>query len=80
MDAWMDDPAECCEKSGVQMPSLLTEENLYQTSSGIMLQKDTAEEAGGEEDGQECGICTLPHPHTILVPCEHHFCKDCWQE
>ncbi len=78
LEAWMDNPADCCEKSGVEMPSLLTEENLYQSSSGVsVLRTNEGEE---EEEGEECGICTLPSSHSIFVPCEHHFCKDCWQQ
>ena len=70
LNAWMRDPAETCEKAGVHMPSILSVDNL----------DDTLCAGGGGEDGEDCGICYLPISKQTLVPCEHKFCQDCWQQ
>ena len=73
LEAWMRDPAEVCEKAGVQLPSSLGIHNL-DGGEGLLM--------GGAypENEQECGICCLPSSVEVQVPCEHHFCKDCWKE
>ena len=71
LEAWMENPVECCDKSGVQMPTRLAEDNLDQ---------QLAASSGGGGEEAECGICTLLCSREIQVPCEHIFCKDCWQQ
>ena len=73
----MADPLECCEKSGVEMPTDLTADNLDQPS--VATGPEAMDEGGGPE-GVECGICTLPCAAVIQVPCEHTFCGECWKQ
>ena len=74
----MVDPLACCEKSGVEMPTDLTADNLDQ-SPGATAVPEVVDKGGGAE-GAECGICTMPCSKAIQVPCEHTFCRDCWKQ
>lgn len=69
----MRDPADVCEKAGVQLPASLGIHNL---DEGEGLQMSMV----GNESERECGICCLQSEVEVQVPCEHHFCKDCWKE
>lgn len=69
LDAWMEDPAACCDKAGVALPAKLSVDNL----------EDPACVKGGVER-EECSICTLLCVQEVMVPCEHVFCKSCWQQ
>lgn len=65
----MTDPAEVCENAGVELPPELGIHNL-----------DRGECESGVGVGElECGVCYLLSPPDVLVPCQHHFCTDCWK-
>ena len=75
----MRSPEDVCEKAGVQLPSSLGVHNLLEDGPGGW-------GAGGQvssidpQSEWECGICCVPSAVEVQVPCEHHFCKDCWKE
>ena len=76
----MASPAEACEAAGVQLPSELGVDNLDQPLIAAMTVREGGGGRGGGEEGEECGVCTLPSPREVQVPCEHHFCRECWQQ
>ena len=72
----MRSPNDVCEKAGVQLPSSLGVHNLLD---------DGLEDRGQANSNDlelewECGICCVSSAAEVQVPCEHHFCKDCWKE
>ena len=70
LEAWVEDPAQVCEKSGVDLPLELGAHHLDQ---------ECVSHVGGE-DVRECAVCYLTTPLEVVVPCQHHFCKDCWKQ
>ena len=70
----MRDAADVCEKAGVQMPSSL---GIHNMDEG---ERQTVEASRHVSSERECGICCLPSAVDVQVPCEHHFCGDCWKE
>ena len=70
LEAWMNDPAGTCDGAGVQLPAILSIDNIDQS---LLLDKNHAEDI-------VCNICYLPTKESIVVPCKHTFCKDCWQQ
>ena len=81
----MDNPADTCEKAGVQLPSNLGTHNLDVSEAGLHVEWGGGEGRGGEERGgegeeRECGVCVMPCGRDIVVPCGHFFCRDCWRQ
>ena len=66
----MDNPAEACEKAGVQLPSNLGMHNMDTSLSP----------RAGEGTETECGVCLGTFSPDIVVPCGHVFCRDCWRQ
>ena len=73
----MRDAADVCDKAGVQMPSSL---GIHNMDDGERLMVESACRASSASSERECGICCLPSAVEVQVPCEHHFCRDCWKE
>lgn len=71
LEAWMSDPVETCEKAGVQMPTVLSVDNLDDTLS------PTTHDKG---ESEECGICFMQIESKTMMPCDHMFCHECWQQ
>ena len=62
MHDWMVDPATTCEKAGVAMPNVLSEDNFDDTlSSGVAMVT---------EEEEECGICCLPITQCVSDLCD----------
>lgn len=73
LDAWMEDSAAVCEKAGVELPTELGDDQLDEECEGRV---------GDErcDTEKECGVCCLPTPPEVVVPCQHHFCSSCWKQ
>ena len=76
----MANPAEACDAAGVQLPTELGVDNLDQPLMAATKEGGGGGGGGGGGEGEECGVCMLPSPREIRVPCEHHFCRECWQQ
>ncbi|XP_050293473.1 ankyrin repeat and IBR domain-containing protein 1-like [Anthonomus grandis grandis] len=78
LEKWMKNPADCCEKAGVQAPSTVL---VHAGSLDSSISNDTASEAPKQE--VMCEICLNVIPseweHPIKMSCNHLFCKCCWQ-
>ena len=72
----MENPSDTCERAGVQLPSNLGTHNI--DASSVAPQREVRERGGVEV--RECGVCVLPCPPDIEVPCGHFFCRDCWRQ
>ncbi|XP_071823282.1 ankyrin repeat and IBR domain-containing protein 1-like isoform X2 [Apostichopus japonicus] len=77
LEAWISDPKECCESSGVKPPEnpdgLRSEHRLSSLEPGTLRR--------GFRENMSCAICfkdiLLDQP-LINIPCSHLFCKECW--
>lgn len=72
----MRSPNDVCENAGVQLPSSLGVHNLLDDGFGERGKMNSSD----FELEWECRICCLSSAPEVQVPCEHHFCKDCWKE
>lgn len=73
LQAWVVDPGAVCEEAGVVLPENLNIENI-DVVHGI------PDAMTPEDKLSECGVCTIPCVPGVAMPCEHIFCKDCWQQ
>lgn len=76
----MRNPEDVCEKAGVQLPSSLGVHNLLEDGPGGWGDSRGQVSSVDPRSEWECGICCVPSAMDVQVPCEHHFCKDCWKE
>lgn len=72
LEAWMTDPAGACEQAGVEMPAVLSLDNLDES----LCPRDNKPQG----EMVECGICYVPVEELVQVPCEHVFCRECWKQ
>ena len=70
----MTDPHASCEAAGVSMPNVLSADNIDDVMSSSKIEQEE------EKEEVECGICCLPITEAVLVPCDHSFCHECWQQ
>ncbi|KAK6165782.1 hypothetical protein SNE40_022633 [Patella caerulea] len=83
LEAWMTNPVDVCEKSGVMTPT-----NLYSDMPEVQDQLNSPLpspiKSSPTNPDPICDICTCSYTstdetvHTCVV-CDHHFCKECWQ-
>ena len=73
LQAWMENPGTVCEEAGVVLPENLDIDNLDVVHGVPDPLSPGAEQA-------ECGVCTTPCVPGVTMPCEHVFCKECWQQ
>lgn len=69
----MNDAAGTCDKAGVELPQILSIDNIDESLRATLLE-------GGQQLNLECNICYLEVDQVIDIPCEHIFCTDCWQQ
>lgn len=69
----MTDAAGTCDKAGVELPAMLTVDNIDESLRATLLE-------GGHQLNLECTICYLEVDQVIDIPCEHIFCTNCWQQ
>lgn len=74
LDAWITDPATTCDKAGVDLPPVLTIDNIDESMRTLGTLPGTASVE------LDCSICYLPIDDLVELQCEHTFCKDCWQQ
>ena len=72
LNAWIVDPRDVCEKAGVDLPEVLTLDNIDDTMP--------SKGGGGASNEIDCSICYCPIDELVEIQCEHLFCKDCWQQ
>ncbi|KAB0801262.1 hypothetical protein PPYR_02047 [Photinus pyralis] len=77
LEKWMKDPVECCQLAGVQAPSsALQHGNSWESSTS----SETNESFYKPEI--MCEICfslMSEWEQSILMSCQHIFCKHCWE-
>ncbi|XP_072034933.1 ankyrin repeat and IBR domain-containing protein 1-like [Amphiura filiformis] len=82
LEGWMNDPAECCENSGVKPPenlgSFVAEHQL--TTMDAATPDEKTEEEDQDDDAVMCDICTCGIEISVDTPCSHQFCKACWEK
>ncbi|XP_074650800.1 ankyrin repeat and IBR domain-containing protein 1-like isoform X2 [Tubulanus polymorphus] len=90
LEAWMEDPIECCNKCGVTPPASVHQE-LKPTDSHTIRTATTSAAASRLENSSSrwqtqidviCDICACLIPGNedeVPMTCDHQFCRDCWQ-
>eukprot|EP00731_Ephydatia_muelleri_P020266 Em0012g1091a len=73
LQAWVENPGAVCEDAGVMLPENLNIEN-------IDIVHGVPDAMTPEDKQSECGVCTTPCVPGVVMPCDHVFCKDCWQQ
>ena len=72
LDSWMNDPRETCENAGVELPSILSIDNIddhLTRDSSLNARQDAV-----------CSICFDTTTYDVRIPCEHTFCGECWKQ
>ena len=72
LNSWMTNPQLTCEKAGVDLPTILSIDNIdHHANDAVFTQERVI---------LECSICYCEPTNDIQIPCEHVFCTDCWQQ
>lgn len=92
LEAWMPNPEECCQRSGVQMPTpppsgynawdTLPSPRTPRTTRSSVTSPDELSLSPGDEDTPLCGICMCSisvFEEPVDIPCGHEFCRACWE-
>lgn len=74
LQEWLKDSEKVCVEAGVDLPQ---GGGLDMFAGGVGPEQQENEVK--EEMEKECGICCMLIHQRVLVPCEHHFCRDCWK-
>ncbi|XP_056009769.1 ankyrin repeat and IBR domain-containing protein 1-like isoform X2 [Ostrea edulis] len=79
LEAWMSDPLQCCDKSGVHPPaSVFCEKPVVQQSLDTDQHRPETQNSTGV-----CDICmetfVMSDDHVHMI-CDHMFCRECWKE
>ncbi len=75
LQAWLEDAEGVCAEAGVDMPE--------GDGQDFLAGEATTPQGRPKEGGEtfiECNICCMEIHHHVTVPCDHHFCRDCWRE
>ncbi|XP_060680901.1 ankyrin repeat and IBR domain-containing protein 1 isoform X1 [Hemiscyllium ocellatum] len=92
LEAWMLDPEDCCQRSGIQMPipppsgynawDTLPSPRTPRTTRSSVTSPDDISLSPTDEDALVCGICLCSisvFEDPVDVPCGHEFCRGCWE-
>ncbi|KAK6327206.1 hypothetical protein J4Q44_G00028510 [Coregonus suidteri] len=92
LEAWMSNSEECCQRSGVHMPSAppsgfnawdtLPSPRTPRTTRSSITSPDEISLTPGDDDGTLCGICMCPvsiFEEPVDMSCGHEFCRACWE-
>ncbi|XP_041707909.2 ankyrin repeat and IBR domain-containing protein 1 [Coregonus clupeaformis] len=92
LEAWMCNSEECCQRSGVHMPSAppsgfnawdtLPSPRTPRTTRSSITSPDEISLTPGDDDGTLCGICMCPvsiFEEPVDMSCGHEFCRACWE-
>ncbi|XP_072910580.1 ankyrin repeat and IBR domain-containing protein 1 isoform X3 [Hemitrygon akajei] len=92
LEAWMLNPEDCCQRSGIQMPipppsgynawDTLPSPRTPRTTRSSVTSPDDLSLSPTDEDAPVCGICMCSisvFEDPVDVPCDHEFCRGCWE-
>ncbi|XP_073438091.1 ankyrin repeat and IBR domain-containing protein 1 [Dendrobates tinctorius] len=92
LEAWMCSPENCCQRSGVQMPTpppsgynawdTLPSPRTPRTTRSSVTSPDEISLSPGDIDMALCGICMCSisvFEDPVEIPCGHEFCRTCWE-
>ncbi|XP_078394610.1 ankyrin repeat and IBR domain-containing protein 1-like isoform X3 [Cetorhinus maximus] len=92
LEAWMLNPEDCCQRSGIQMPipppsgynawDTLPSPRTPRTTRSSVTSPDDISLSPTDEDALVCGICLCNisvFEDPVDVPCGHEFCRGCWE-
>uniref|UniRef100_UPI00398F8C30 ankyrin repeat and IBR domain-containing protein 1 isoform X3 n=1 Tax=Pristiophorus japonicus TaxID=55135 RepID=UPI00398F8C30 len=92
LEAWMLNPEDCCQRSGIQMPipppsgynawDTLPSPRTPRTTRSSVTSPDDISLSPTDEDALVCGICMCTisvFEDPVDVPCGHEFCRGCWE-
>ncbi|XP_028841127.1 ankyrin repeat and IBR domain-containing protein 1 [Denticeps clupeoides] len=92
LEAWMSNAEECCQRSGVQMPTpppsgfnawdTLPSPRTPRTTRSSVTTPDDLSLTPGDDGTPLCGICMCSmsvFEEAVDMPCSHDFCRACWE-
>nr|XP_030713152.1 ankyrin repeat and IBR domain-containing protein 1 isoform X5 [Globicephala melas] len=92
LEAWMSNPENCCQRSGVQMPTpppsgynawdTLPSPRTPRTTRSSITSPDEISLSPGDLDTSLCDICMCSisvFEDPVDMPCGHDFCRGCWE-
>uniref|UniRef100_A0A3B4D7W6 Ankyrin repeat and IBR domain-containing protein 1 n=1 Tax=Pygocentrus nattereri TaxID=42514 RepID=A0A3B4D7W6_PYGNA len=92
LEAWMSNAENCCQRSGVQMPTpppsgynawdTLPSPRTPRTTRSTLTSPDEISLSPAEEGLAPCGICMCSisvFEEPVDMPCGHEFCRACWE-
>ncbi|XP_032868313.1 ankyrin repeat and IBR domain-containing protein 1 isoform X7 [Amblyraja radiata] len=92
LEAWMLNPEDCCQRSGIQMPipppsgynawDTLPSPRTPRTTRSSVTSPDDLSLSPTDDDTPVCGICMCNisvFEDPVDVPCGHEFCRGCWE-
>ncbi|XP_063308518.1 ankyrin repeat and IBR domain-containing protein 1 [Pelobates fuscus] len=92
LEAWMCSPENCCQRSGVQMPTpppsgfnawdTLPSPRTPRTTRSSVTSPDEISLSPSDIDTPLCGICMCNisvFEDPVEIPCGHEFCRACWE-
>ncbi|XP_070584249.1 ankyrin repeat and IBR domain-containing protein 1 isoform X1 [Erythrolamprus reginae] len=92
LEAWMTNPENCCQRSGVQMPTpppsgynawdTLPSPRTPRTTRSSITSPDEISLTPGDIETTMCEICMCNisiFEDPVDMPCGHEFCRACWE-
>ncbi|XP_066571556.1 ankyrin repeat and IBR domain-containing protein 1 isoform X2 [Amia ocellicauda] len=92
LEAWMSNAEDCCQRSGVQMPTpppsgynawdTLPSPRTPRTTRSSVTSPDEISLSPGDDDRPLCGICMCTisvFEDPVDMSCGHEFCRACWE-
>ncbi|KAJ8409824.1 hypothetical protein AAFF_G00218830 [Aldrovandia affinis] len=92
LEAWMSNPEDCCQRSGVHMPTpppsgynawdTLPSPRTPRTTRSSVTSPDEISLSPGDESMPLCGICMCAisvFEDPVDMSCGHEFCRACWE-
>ncbi|XP_049336170.1 ankyrin repeat and IBR domain-containing protein 1 [Astyanax mexicanus] len=92
LEAWMSNAEDCCQRSGVQMPTppprgynawdTLPSPRTPRTTRSSITSPDEISLSPADDDRSLCGICMCAasmFEEPVDIPCGHEFCRACWE-
>ncbi|KAL7886423.1 hypothetical protein AOLI_G00041440 [Acnodon oligacanthus] len=92
LEAWMSNAEDCCQRSGVLMPTppprgynawdTLPSPRTPRTTRSSITSPDEISLSPADDDRSLCGICMCTasmFEEPVDIPCGHVFCRTCWE-
>ena len=92
LSAWLVNPQSVFDVAGVDLPPQDDSNRDFLTSDSHHIVLNEAHLVSSPQlsgvrgqvssvcEEKECGICYSLCSRLVSIPCDHHFCKDCWQQ